>query len=350
MNNHSPAISVLMPAYNESRFIEEAITSILSQTFYDFELIVVDDGSTDSTPEILSRLAKTDSRISLYRNDQRQGIAKSLNSISRIAQAALLARMDADDWADEERFEIQIEAFKQDPSLALCGSNVTHTDEAMRQLFRTALPVLDWEIRCAALFENPFAHPSIMMRTDVFQSVGGYNEGYRTSQDYDLWTRLLFQGAVCNVQQSLVMARRHNMSVSARFEHLQFQNTGIIQRDYARRWLGLTGWNQSQYETIRRHIYRGSRPLMKSGKSGADAISYAVALTITVEKCFPEKKNTWLRRYIFGRCVFSALRWPLNYATIARASCLLVQNPGTCLRGFIQLTKTSFRMYLLNNS
>ena len=104
MARQVPTVSVLMPVHNGARFLEVSVNSILSQTVGDFELIIVDDGSTDKTPILLANLATTDSRIKLLHNGSRQGISVALNQAVRLACAPLIARMDADDWAHESRF------------------------------------------------------------------------------------------------------------------------------------------------------------------------------------------------------------------------------------------------------
>ena len=183
MGHQAPTVSVLMPVHNGASFLEVSVNSILAQTVGDFELIIVDDGSTDKAPIILSSLAAKDSRIRLLHNSSRQGISVSLNQAARLACGPLIARMDADDWAHETRFSLQIDAFRQAENLVLCGSNAAHVDEQMRPLFHTVVPVSDWDIRCSALFENPFAHPSVMMRAEAFHRAGGYNEEFSTTQD-----------------------------------------------------------------------------------------------------------------------------------------------------------------------
>jgi glycosyltransferase involved in cell wall biosynthesis len=134
MGSQAPAVSVLMPVHNGGRFVEDAVNSILLQTFDDFELIIGDDGSTDQTLEIISRCAAKDRRIRLIHNNCCQGISKTLNKAARQARGPLIARMDSDDWAHETRFSLQIDAFSQTENLVLCGSNATHVNEQMRHI------------------------------------------------------------------------------------------------------------------------------------------------------------------------------------------------------------------------
>ena len=343
MERQAPTVSVLMPVHNGASFLEVAVNSILAQTFGDFELIIVDDGSTDKTPIILSSLATKDSRIKLLHNRSCQGISVALNQASRLACAPLIARMDADDWAHESRFALQIEAFQRRAGLVVCGSNATHVDEQMRPLFHTVLPLSDWDIRCAALFENPFAHSAVMMQADAFHRIGGYNEGFSTTQDYELWARLMTHGEVWNLEDSLIKLRRHFSSVSAHQHNEQSARTAEVQRDYARKWLGIPDWHESRYFNIRQHLYRGPRRSVNSFLSGSSAVRDSVKLVLRVKKCYPNKNSSWLRRYILGRCILSILRRPVDLAKILSILGLAVCHPVPCIQGVTQLVRAALQ-------
>ena len=336
-------VSVLMPVYNGARFLEVSVNSILAQTVSNFELIIVDDGSTDKSPIILSSLAAKDSRIQLLRNSSRQGISVALNQAFRLGCAPLIARIDADDWAHESRFALQIEAFQQSADLVVCGSNAIHVDEQMRPLFRTVLPLSDWDIRCATLLENPFAHSSVMMLADAFRRIGGYNEDFSTTQDYELWARLMAHGEVRNLEESLVKLRRHGASVSAHQHDEQSARTAEVQRDYAGKFLGISDWRESRYFNIRQHLYRGPRGLVNSSWSGSSAVRDSVKLVLSVEKCYPNKNSSWLRGYIFGRCIFSMLRRPVDLAKILSILSLAVCYPFPCIQGVTQLVRAALQ-------
>jgi len=347
MGSQAPAVSVLMPVHNGARFVETSVNSILVQTFDDFELIIGDDGSTDQTPEILCALATKDPRIRLMHNSTRQGISATLNKAVRQARGALIARMDADDWSHQTRFALQIAAFHQTTALVLCGSNAAHVDEQMRPLSQTVLPTSDWDIRCVALFENPFNHSSVMMRAEAFHRAGGYNEEFSTTQDYELWVRVLPYGEVRNLKESLVKMRRHDESVSALMHQVQSERTGEVQRDYARQWLGINDWDQSRYRNIRRHLYRGPSYPVSSVRSGEHAILDSAALMARVQKCYPKRKSVWLQGYISGRCILSALRRPIDRRKIASVIGLTAHDPGVCLRGLGQLTQAALKSRLV---
>ena len=343
MGHQTPTVSVLMPVHNGASFLEVSVNSILAQTVSDFELIIVDDGSIDQTPIILSSLAAKDSRIRLLHNSSRQGISVALNQAARLACGPLIARMDADDWAHESRFASQIEAFQRSAGLVVCGSNATHVDEQMRPLFHTVLPLSDWDIRCATLFENPFAHSAVMMQADAFRRIGGYNEDFPTTQDYELWTRLMAHGEVRNLEDSLIKLRRHCASVSAHQHDEQSARTAEVQRDYARKWLGKPDWHESRYFNIRRHLYRGPCGSVNSFLSGSSAVRDSVKLSLRVKKRYPNKNSSWLRRYILGRCIFSILRRPVDLAKILSILSLVICRPVPCIQGVTQLVRAALQ-------
>ena len=341
MDKNRPIISVLMPVHNGADFLEESVESILSQTFCNFELIISDDGSTDCTSQMLKNFAETDSRVRLSRNYSRQGVSSTLNQAARLARGSLLARMDADDWSCRNRFEVQLEKFEENPDLAICGSNVIHGDEEMRPLFRTVLPKSDWDIRCAALFENPFAHPSVMIKAEVFRQVGGYDEQYSTSQDYELWIRLLSRGQGCNSSVPLVMVRRHRGSISYQKYHLQLENTAKIQKRYSKDWLGISEWQCSRYRDIHRYLYREAAASVIAPSRGGIPIRDALAILSRLEQRFPENANARLNFEVIGRCIWSAFRKPRDFDKVHEVFLLVLRRPISSFQGLLHLVRAA---------
>lgn len=181
-----PAISVLMPVYNGEAHLREAIDSILAQGFVNFEFIIINDGSTDATQDILEEYAKQDTRIIILKNDQNIKISASLNKGLKIARAPLIARMDADDWSYPDRFQRQYDCLLQNPQIALCGSwvSVYETGDIWRY------PTSDAQIRVQILFGNPFAHSAVIFRKEILaQLTHWYDESFPPCEDYDLWER-----------------------------------------------------------------------------------------------------------------------------------------------------------------
>ncbi|MEW4571273.1 glycosyltransferase [Tautonia sp. JC769] len=211
-----PAVSVLMPAYNAERYIEEAAESILAQTFTDFEFLIIDDGSTDGTRSILERIAARDSRVRLVSRPN-AGYVVSLNEMIGMARAPLLARMDADDVAFPGRFEQQVAFLNEHPEVVAVGGMVDFIDYRGRLIAPGGHPAMSHEeLQDAALSGKcPLNHPSVMMRSEEVRAVGGYRPEMEPAEDMDLWLRLGERGQVVNLPVTVTRYRLHDKSVSA---------------------------------------------------------------------------------------------------------------------------------------
>jgi glycosyltransferase involved in cell wall biosynthesis len=209
-----PRVSVVMGVHNGERFLAEAIDSILHQTFADFEFIIIDDGSTDHTDDILAR--SSDRRLRIFRQSN-VGLTRSLNRGLGLARGEYLARMDADDVAHPGRFEAQVGFLETHPNVVAVGTGYRQAD-LTRGHARDVVPPLDnASIRRAMIAGNPLCHPSVMMRKAALDAVGGYDESFRYSQDYELWSRLAQVGQLANLPDILLTRRYHEHSVSNNF-------------------------------------------------------------------------------------------------------------------------------------
>ena len=207
-----PAVSVLMPAHNGAPWVRDAVESILTQTLEDLELIVIDDGSTDATPEILGRVR--DSRLRVERRE-RAGLTRALNVALGLARAPLLARLDADDLALPERLERQRAFLAANAAVGVLGTGAREVDEAGRTAREIRPPADDRAIRRALIRRNPFVHSSVMMRRSVLERAGGYDEALPVAQDYDLWMRMGRLTRLANLPEPLVVRRLLPGRVSA---------------------------------------------------------------------------------------------------------------------------------------
>jgi glycosyltransferase involved in cell wall biosynthesis len=210
----SPAVSVVMSAYNGERFLREAVESILRQTFSDFELIVVDDGSTDATPPILAEYAAADPRVVVHRQPN-QGPAAALNCGIGFARAPLIARIDADDVALPTRLECQSRFLSEHETVAVVGGAVTFMDESGRPFANVQYPLSDADIRERFTNSNPFADPAVMLRRDAFERVGGYRPIFSASEDLDLWLRISERYKMANLPECVVRYRVHGKQLTA---------------------------------------------------------------------------------------------------------------------------------------
>jgi glycosyltransferase involved in cell wall biosynthesis len=210
----APRLSVLMPVYNGERYLREAVDSILGQTFRDFELIAVDDGSTDQSRQMLEQYASQDARVRVISRPN-TGIVGALNDAIQASQSDLLARMDADDVALPHRFQAQLDHLDQHPEILMLGSRVTMIDA-------DGWPIGDMvtvghgheEIDDALLGGGwPIVHPSVIMRRKAVEEVGRYHEGTFPNEDHDLFLRLGEKGKLDNLREPLLKYRRHFQSV-----------------------------------------------------------------------------------------------------------------------------------------
>jgi glycosyltransferase involved in cell wall biosynthesis len=224
----APLVSVLVAVSNGERYARTALESIRRQSFSDLELIVVDDGSTDATPAILNERAARDPRLRVVRNDERQGLAASLNRGLEEARGRYVARLDADDVALPQRLERQLRRIRTDPPVAVVGSAVLDLHETGRVGSLHGMPVGAAAVRWRSLFSSPFFHPSVLVDRELLDTHSlRYDPGYLESEDYDLWTRLLAVAEGDNVAEPLVLYRVHAGQAS--------QARREIQRDFQRR-------------------------------------------------------------------------------------------------------------------
>ena len=209
----APPVSVVMAVRDGERYLDEAIGSLRTQTFGDFELIVVDDASTDGSRAILS--ACDDPRLVVLENERHLGLTPSLNRGLARARGELVARQDADDRSRPERLARQVTAMRARPDLALLGSRGYLVDEQGRGAGVLDRPVDPYGIRWYHMFDNAFAHGAVMFRRSVVDELGGYDESFAWSQDWELWGRVLRRHAAANLPDRLVDYRTHAASVTA---------------------------------------------------------------------------------------------------------------------------------------
>ncbi|MFP5223898.1 MAG: glycosyltransferase family 2 protein [Acidobacteriota bacterium] len=210
-----PEVTVLMCVRNGELFFEEALASILNQSFGDFELLVVDDASEDSTPDMLD--AVRDPRLRVVRNAQCLGVTRSLNVGLGLARGGLVARMDADDVSHPERLAMQVARMRARPEVAVLATTIEAMDRHGKPLppWREDLACLDHAaIKAMLPRENCVAHPSVMYRRDVVAQ-RGYDPGLLVAQDYGLWLRLCSEGFIFDkLPEPLLRYRVHGSSAT----------------------------------------------------------------------------------------------------------------------------------------
>lgn len=206
MINTPVDISILMSVFNGEEFIRDAINSVIRQTFESWELLIVDDCSTDRTLDILKQF--DDDRIIIIENDEQKGLTANICKMKQLVRGKYIARLDADDLCRQDRLEKQYNFLEQHPDVDLVCSYADIIGDGKGMI---KPPVDHEELKARLLFYNPIVHSSIMMRkTDLF-----YDESYKKSQDYDLWDRMVHSGCILGtVPEPLVCFRYHKGQVS----------------------------------------------------------------------------------------------------------------------------------------
>lgn len=217
-----PAISVVMCIHNEEEYGPAAIQSVLDQSFADFEFIIIDDASTDSTPQMLRAFAERDQRIRILTNDANLTVPRSANRGMKIARGKYIARMDSDDYSYPWRFEKQISFLESNPEFILVGGGVEYmrADGTVHRKFdRGSNP---WEFDWVSLFRAPLAQPAAMFRaTAVTEHSLFYDNAYNRAADFEYWQRMLQHGKGCELSGAFIKYRIHDRNISTRFSNKQ---------------------------------------------------------------------------------------------------------------------------------
>lgn len=203
-----------MPVYNAEKYLASAIESILSQTFRDFEFIIVDDGSNDASWKIIREYQRKDPRIRPLRNRSNLRTTKTLNRGLKKAKGKYIIRMDADDWSYPERVARQFEFMEKHPEIGVSGGTIEICDENLNIMNKRGYPLTDRKVRQKIFRYSPFAHPATIWRTEILKKVGGYNDNLPLSQDYELYFRIGKISKFGNLNKIILKLRTHDDSSS----------------------------------------------------------------------------------------------------------------------------------------
>lgn len=224
----TPLISVVMPVYNGERYLRQSVESILNQTWRDFEFIIIDDGSTDATAEIVQQFE--DKRILVIRNSANLGLTASLNKGIAAAKGKFIARMDADDISLPERFEKQIGFFRTHPEIEALGTSTLYIDEHGNRTENNFLPTSHFCIKWELNFNSPIAHPTVMMTRRVIKECGGYTPSFEYAVDYWLWWRISELAILGNLPEPLLLYRLHSANVGRTYQAEQTRERILLRQ------------------------------------------------------------------------------------------------------------------------
>lgn len=226
MNTGTPLVSVIMSVYNTASFLEETCNSLLDQTFSDFEVIAINDGSTDDSQKILDSFAQRDKRFKLLRSVN-QGPAKGRNAAFEHAQGKFIAIVDSDDICKPHRFEKQVEFLLNNPGIHMVGSYYKQIDSKGRPVKSIdELPTDSCSLKEYLMERNPICHGTVMLSRKAFETLGGYRPIMHQAEDYDLFLRAVQKYDIALLPEVLYYHRIHENSLSTRkrLEQLQMRN------------------------------------------------------------------------------------------------------------------------------
>lgn len=223
LNTKEPLVSVIMAAKNVEKYISEAIDSVINQTYKNWELIIVDDGSNDTTLSIINDYTKNDSRIKIIHNEKSVGQAFARNTAVKNSSGDFLAILDADDIAMPDRITEQVHFLENNPNVSAIGGHAEIIDDNGKSLGikRKALNID--AIRFSLLLQNQFIHSTMMIRRGVFNKFGGYDNNFIYAEDYDLWSKIIEKNIVLNIDKVVSKFRIQPGSVT------KMKDTQIIQ-------------------------------------------------------------------------------------------------------------------------
>lgn len=213
MDKNQPLVSVLLPSYNRSKFIAQSVESVLNQTWENLELIIVDDGSSDNTEEVVSVIRDKDSRVVYLKNEKNLGLQKSLNKGLAFARGKYIARIDDQDrWIDVDKLSKQVNFLEDNIDYVLVGTGVVVEDLNGEEIFRFLNPERDSDIRQNLLLRNCFAHSSVVFDRESAVAFGGYDED--VLEDHRLWLQLGTVGKMFNLPDYSLLYVKDTASAS----------------------------------------------------------------------------------------------------------------------------------------
>ena len=227
-----PLVSVFTPNYNKAKFLRETIESVLQQTYANFEYIIIDDCSTDDSWNIINTYAAKDDRIKVYRNEENMKIVKTRNKGFNLSSenAKYFAILDSDDVSAPERLETQVTFLEDNPQYGLVGSNTIIINEESKEIGFRNYALSDLDIRKVITRINPIAQSSVLIRKQVIQEVGLYDEKWNVCQDYDYWLRIGIGWKIKNFNTPLIKYRLSSNQVKITNLKDTIKNTYLIQK------------------------------------------------------------------------------------------------------------------------
>jgi glycosyltransferase involved in cell wall biosynthesis len=235
-NKPGVILSVILPVYNAELYLEDCLKSILNQTYKNYEIIIINDGSTDKSSKIIKEYSNYFYNVKIITRENK-GLVYSLNQGIRESTGFYIVRMDADDICTKNRFETQVSFMEANSHVDICGSWVNFFNKTLKDETIWKTPKSSNDIELYLLFGSALAHPSVIMKSSIFKIHNEwYNHEYRALEDYELWTRLSGEYCFQNVQAKLLYYRRHNESVTVTEKTVNSDNRLILKNSIRTRY------------------------------------------------------------------------------------------------------------------
>ncbi len=269
---NTPRVSVLVTTHNRKALLPKAIESVLKQSLSDWELVIVDDGSTDGTAAVARAFAERDRRIKYLEGDRVGRIAVVSNRGLAAAQGAYVAILDDDDyWIDDRKLEKQVAFLEKNQGYVGCGGGMIAVDEAGKELFRFLKPESDGEIRAKALVANPMANSTTLFRKSTAERIGFYDKNLVQFADWDFWLKIGAEGKLYNFREYFTAYRMWNKGSSFVHQKENAQSALIIVRRYRKIYPGfaralLMAWAYRIYVFLPVFLRRFLNPILSSRK------------------------------------------------------------------------------------
>jgi len=283
-------VSLILSAFNAERYLNKSIESILNQTMPHFEFIIINDGSTDNSLEIIKHYKK-DGRIKLINNKVNLGLTKSLNIGLKNSKGKYIARMDADDISMPYRLETEVNFLENNPEIALIGSYYYLIDENDKIIKEIKHPLEYEDIKWYLLFDNCFGHSTVMFRRELLNKVGYYSEKYKYAQDYEYWVRISEKYKVKNLDKFLVKIRTHPQNITSLSSNNQLDFSLEVSKQQIKKYIKVNHISNHDILILRKIAYKNYSTITEKN----------IALLNLFEKIFisyfKNKEKGFLKKY-----------------------------------------------------
>jgi glycosyltransferase involved in cell wall biosynthesis len=337
-----PKVTILMPLYNAENYLHCAIESVLSQSFRDFEFVIINDGSTDSSREIVNFYS--DNRIRFIDRKTNHGLVYTLNEGIAVAKGSLIARMDSDDINFPERIEEQVAFLENNQEVGIVGTSIECIGSKGQRIGVWEHPLDDLTIRWDLLFRTSFAHPTVMIRSHIIHEYNlRYSTSFYPSEDYDFWTRLLLHTKGANIRKPLYKYRIHKNNTSNTKAFKQYQNSTLVAFYHVQRTFPELEISLETMHNMRVMFVGGGTDKRIKGEDAKNLLALYLNLLERFSNNFPPLNSNELRHRAALSIALSVFRIPLTFFHFRLLSVAISMYPPLLYRYPFSLLKAALR-------